>query len=83
MLESSVLREALLGDVQFRQNLDSGQERNAQPVGKQQMVAQDAVHAQPHAHFARACFDVDVACAQLRRIGQKLVAQFDGGSRIA
>src|SRR5581483_5427075 len=78
-LDASVLREALLGDVELRQNLHARGDRVPQFEGRIHDLVQDAVDAEPYAILLLVRLDVNVGCAALDRVGENEVAQFDDG----
>ncbi len=58
-----VLRQALLGDVQVRHDLQPGDQRADVGLRRGETLAQHAVNAESHAHVALVRLDVDVARA--------------------
>ena len=75
--DTSVLRQALLGDVEARHDLDARGDRRLKTLGRRDHVVQHAVDAEAHQQFALERLDVDVACAVLDRLREQPIDQLD------
>ena len=76
-LDAAVLRQALLGDVQLRHDLDARRDRVAELHRRRHDVVEDAVDAEPDAELLLVRLDVDVARALLNRRHQHQVDEPD------
>ncbi len=75
--DSPVLRQALLGDVERRHDLDTRHQCRVQCTLGPHDVAQRAVDAEADQRIGLERFDVDVARAVARRLGQQRVDHAD------
>ena len=71
--DAAVLRRALLGDVELGHDLDPGDEPGDEVARDGRGVEDHAVHAEAHAHVARARLEVDVGGAAAHRVGDHRV----------
>ena len=76
-LDAAVLRQALLGDVELRHDLDARRDRVAELHRRRHHVVEDAVDAEPDAELLLVRLDVDVARALLDRRHQHQVHEPD------
>ncbi len=72
-----ILRQALLGDVELRHDLDARDDRAVQRARRLDQVAQRAVDAQPHHRARLERLDVDVGGAVAQRLREQGVDQSD------
>ena len=75
--ESSVLRQALLGDVEFRHDLDARYHQRCDGTPRLQDLAQHAVDAKTHDQPVFKRLDVDVRCIVLHGGSQQGIDQPD------
>ena len=75
--DATVLRQALLADVQFGHDLDAAGDRVLQFHRRRHHVLQNAVNAEPRAKFFFVRLDVNVARTPLHRVGQNQVHQLN------
>ena len=78
-VETTILRQALFGDVQLGHDLQPADQRRVQRAVGLHHLAQRAVDAEAHAGRALVGFDVDVAGAVLRGLRQQRVEHADDG----
>src|SRR5262249_53123577 len=78
-LDAAVLRQALLGDVQVRHDLDTADDGCLEPVDfrRQRLQLQQAVDAVTDAQARLFRFDVDVAGALVGRLDEDFIDQLD------
>ncbi len=75
--DASVLRLALLGDVQPRHDLDARHQQRRHARVQAQRLAQHPVHPHPHQQARLIAFQMDVRGADARRLGDDAVDQAD------
>ena len=80
--DSAVLRQALLGDIEARHDLDARRDRRLKALGRRQHVVHHAVHAEAHHHFFFENFDVNIRRAILDRLRQHAVDELDDRRRV-
>ena len=76
-LDAAVLRHAALGDVQLRHDLEPGDQRRLELVGRLHDLLQRTVDAVAHAQLVLEALEVDVAGAALHGVGEDGVDQLD------
>ena len=75
--DAAVLRQALLGDVELRHDLDARYDERRDGAFRLQHLAQHAVDAEPHRHAVLVRLDVDVRGVVLDRLRQQRVDEPD------
>ena len=75
--DAAVLRQALLGDVELRHDLDAADHGVRDRLLRREHFAQHAVDAEAHDEAVLVRLDVDVGRAFLDRLGQQRVDQSD------
>ena len=81
--DAAVLGHALLGDVQFRQDLDPGDQERRQCAPGTDDLPQHTVDAEAHGQGLLEGLDVDVGSVLADGFGQKRVDQPDDGGVVA
>src|SRR6185369_8108147 len=67
-LDAAVLRQALLGDVELRHDLETRDERVADLKGRMHHIVQNAVYTEANSKILFVRLDVDVRCAAPERV---------------
>ncbi len=75
--DAAVLRQALLGDVELRHDLDARHDERRDGAFRLQHLAQHAVDAEPHRHAVLERLDVNVRGVVLDRLRQQRVDEPD------
>ena len=78
-LDAPVLRDAALGDVQVRQDLDARDDRRLKPVHlrRHRGLVEDTVDAVANGHLVLVGLDMDIASPLVHRLDDDLVDQAD------
>src|SRR5690606_36746971 len=82
-VDRAVLRQARLGDVQIRHDLDTRDQRRFHAVGRTGDFVQATVDAQAHAHERFIRLDVNIGGFAVQTLHQDLVHQLDDGAGVA
>lgn len=75
--DTAILREAFLGDVEFRHHLDTRHQQRGELTRRLQHRAQHAVNAKAYAQGALEGFDMNIRRAVLHRLAENGVDQAD------
>ena len=79
VLEAAVQRQAPLGDVHVRQDLDAGDDAGIERLGRRRNFAQDAVDAQADGHVLLVRLEMHVAGAVAHRLQEQQVDEAHHG----
>ena len=79
-LDAAILREAPLGDIQLRHELEAADDGGLELARRRFLVEEHAIHAEAHAEFLLEGLDVNVAGALFDGLGDHGVDQANDGS---